>query len=146
MGILPQGRHLSVDVASSGSVDARTMGPKEHDSPVSSRISESSHQSKNLFATLLLEQVMFEITFTWPEMLCSDELELGTHDRNQWAGQVDNNVSPSLPVEITEDVDAGGRAQVDWKSASYAESNRKPVKGMLIWGELFFCDYNWNYM
>lgn len=57
---------------------------------------------------------MFEINSTWPEMLCSGELELGAHDRNQWAGQVDKDGSASLPVELTEDVeDAEGRIQVD---------------------------------
>lgn len=69
----------------------------------------------------------------WPEMLCSGEVDLEAHDRNQWTGQVDRDISASLPVEIREDVvDTEGRMQVACKSANYVEGNRKLVKGMLI--------------
>lgn len=73
------------------------------------------------------------MNFTWAEMLSSGELELGACDGNQWTGQVAKDGSASLPVELTEDVVvAEGRMQVDCKSASWVEGNRKPVKGMLI--------------
>jgi hypothetical protein len=52
---LPRGGHLWVHVANRGCRGIRREGPREHDSALSTKLSEPSHQTDHLFVIISLK-------------------------------------------------------------------------------------------